>query len=666
MEFDSFLNDLASPDNRIRFDSESSWHEKVCRLLILSLNLQEIQIGIPGVVLSYASSREFPLPKRQLCMTLIKELIRNRWCELAIVTQQDILMKLLVLSMESNGSLRKLAHASIGLAISGAGFSSWSEIIVGITQRLSDRLCENRGYMLDLFLVIIEEAGGSALLPYLEIIFSSLLISSETECIKSFSAYTCLLVNLGRDEEYAVLDKLDLCSPSWTRCISVSIDSVVGMIKVQESLRQLVHVDLGDRINDWLVYVIEKSCTFLQNNRAVYESLVVFGEEGGIDEDEENGGISGLVVSLCDLTSLVVLAISDFASVEKICQILAPYTQITCANEHEWVSDLNSFIGSEEEDYTEAVCVRSAFEGLIADLLSVKTEMYTVLVQKCAANLIQEGLFAKTNENPEYWRLLECGLWMYMHTGQVGDCTSLCVDLIQMTPSCPPLLTARAFSVLSKGRVCQILPLCVKFMDTPIVKISASRAFAEKVGESNDEHLLRLGLSYLVKMAKDDSLAHFGIDCLIQTTRNCSKCIDLLGVEYHQFLLDVLVKRITDPLASSQIHELVQIVFLHTNNFATHNLVQLFSKHIKKWIHVDSEFELDVALDFLELITTHCQTPFPQFLVECILALEDGTIASIGENTCEKVNSIIQICETRMPGSFSFRPPRRESWMQDG
>ena len=595
---------------------------------------KEINQGVPGRILVYASISGNSLGKRQLCMTLIKELIRNRWSELLSQDRQEILLNLLTLAVDSNTSIRKLAHASIGMAARGTGFCNWSDLVVSITNVLSDpaSLADHKLAMLDLLQVVIEEAGGSAISAYIESILTVLLTVSFPR--QTLSVFTSLMANLARDEEFEIIDKLNVIQ--WSSVIFSLDDDFKNLRLVVTSLKKLIESGLGNKFQSWTLPVIEASITCLERNQSVYESLVVTSEEGGIDEDDENG-LSGLVIAICDLLSVLALdddtCIALSGRLTRIFIALAPYLQITVSNEQEWENDIGMYISSEDDDFVAAVSIRLASESLVADLMDnpiLGTELGAA-ISEAGWQLIKTGLEARENENCEFWRFIEAGLFIPMFKPS-GEIISLCLNLCHEGP---PLLRGRAFAVLGKtsGNF-QILKHATEAMISgPIfVQFAASRVFSLYVIE--DLEILKIGLSRFVQFSKSETLYYFGLECLLATTRKSKNSLQVLGNEYNTFLLETLVKHIADPLVSNIVIELVQVVFLHNS----YQLISVFAPQMHKWF-MGKDFQVDIALEFIELFAEN--DPHNPALVECIRILP--SLSSIGENTALIVDRILAL-----------------------
>ena len=680
---DSIFASLQSNDKHTREQAESHLHS------------HEIMSGFADRLLSVGCDQGSSLPNRQLSLTLIKELIRNRWHELQDPDRRQILSRLLSLVFDPKSSLRKLCHACIALAASRAGIQNWIELLDTISSGLAAPTTSQdaRISLLDLLASIIEEVGGSALSQVLPQLTQALVQAAQpalplSVVRKSFSVYTTLLVNIALDEDTTALASADF-SPWIPVLTSLAKSSdVADIISVLRNLKLLVSHNLETLTGAVLEPLVIESVRWLETSRQVFQSLVILGEEGGIDEDEDNGGLASLVVAVCEL--LTAVASNDISTqllggrLDRMFSAMAPFLQISVSNEQEWLLCPSDFIANEQDDFA-AITIRLSFEGLVADLLESPFLIPQVVAAMMASaiSIIEEGMHARRDENSEWWRLVEAGLFVFSFLGSeyasefrdrsievLRGCAQFCSG-----DSVHPLLKARSFSVLA--RLCTltaqvfgsdlvgILKCSVDSMadEQIVVAFCASGAFNAFLPMSTEspERLnpLILGetgaLASLARMARTgvEETVHFSLEGLIRLTAIRPDVLKAAGVadEYCRFLSESLVERVDDPIAPDQILTLVQNAQLGVSPAEFEALAQMIAGSVKKWLHIDAENRLDVALEFLEVIAQHSVVPYSGNVLECVLILNDGELAQIGPETSERIGNILRVCAIRGPGN---------------
>lgn len=542
---------------------------------------------------------------------------------------------------------------------------------------------------LDLLKELFSDCGSSGMVKHVDEILQSLLIIAQSPSFvpasavrrKAFSVFAQLVKALTQDEELETAGKV---SPGpWTLiCGDLCRQEVASIVSVLRDLTILLETPIVAQLQPIIISVLAESILWLERSRRTYDSLVVIAEEGGIDEDEEEGGLISLVVGIIALVNGV--AINDISEkilvgqMERIFFALGPYMQITVSNEFEWNSNPNDFIAN-EQDESAAVTIRLAFEGLLADSLDnpfVADETMSA-TSKVGLGLIKEGVVAKEDGNCQYWRLVEAGLFMVSFLDTSGSlkeivkgCASFCVD-----QTVHELLRARSFLVLSKKADAtaqffpnDIVPILSHSIDcmsrgSPVLVYAATRAFAgfltislATVHTSNTTVELIMkpsgALECLAQMARQntDETLHYALDTLTQLTSIYPSIPRLAGEPYYKFLLEILVERAADPFIPDEVLELVKIV--HDAGIGTQEfekLMSLFAAELLNWLRPDAECKLDTALEFLLFfVESTTVVPLQGHLLECILAVSAGGLETVGPETASKVADILRTCAVRL------------------
>jgi hypothetical protein len=545
---------------------------------------------------------------------------------------------------------------------------------------------------LDLLLEIIDESGGSALMKCIDEILVGVQLLAASACgsdslavrRKSFSVLTRLAVGLSQDEELEAAQSINV-SPWVALGTELSHSDIPSVISILRDIRSLLETPLLPVIAPLISTVLSESVGWLGRSRSTFESLVVIAEEGGIDEDETEGGLVTLVVSIIEL--LDGISENDISegilknNINSIFSALAPYLQISISNEFEWNSNPNDFIANEQDEFATSISIRLSFEGLLADCLDNPFVVSETIdcTGAIGINLIREGM--SKFENPQSWRLIEAGLFMVSfldlsESADVGQIVQFCANF-STDDSAHELLRARAFLVLSRmvdvavkhfpNDIVSIMSRSIECMSkAPVLAYSATKAFGAFLRPSRNDQTRSTVLDMvmrqsgalvcLAKMANNgsDETLHYALETLLELTRVYPEVVNLSGNDYFEFLKKLLVTRASDPFIPDEILELVKIVQLSVEPTVFDNLIEIFASELMQWLHADAECELDTSLEFLVYFVEHTnRITFDGKLLECILILAGGTLDNVGPETSERVSNILRVCADRTPGDSS-------------
>ncbi len=637
-----------------------------------------------------------------MVLTIVKELVKYRWTVIHVGDRGGMLNSLLHLCLDPHPSIRKLSHACIRSVYSMDGQSSWVSVFSSIREgfALGVRTRQDKPVLYSLALAkeLFSDCGSSCVVAHVDEVLQALLAVARSPFDNSpctvhrqaFSVFTQLIVWLSEDEELDAVQKVSVTP--WTEiCRYLCKQDVPCVVSVLRDLKRLVSTPLVRELQPLIQSVLSESILWLEKSRSTYDSLVVIAEEGGIDEDEEEGGLVSLVVGILELINAV--AVNDISEsilvgqMERIFSALGPYLQITVSNEFEWNSSPNDFIADEQNEFA-GVTIRFCFEGLLADCLDnpfVAAEAMAA-TSKVGLGLIKEGVRASESGNPQFWRLIEAGLFMVSFldvssAAIVGEseqylkeilkaCASFCVN-----ETLHELLRARAFLVLAKmadqtakffpNDIVSILTHSVTCMSHPavILAYASTRAFVGflKISKStpvSSKATLALmmqpkgALECLATMAKQgtDATLHYALDTLEQLTRTYPEVVKLAGEAYFQFLLKLLVDHSQDPFIPDEILELVTIVHGAVSPKEFDKLVAFFTAELINWLRPDAECKLDTALEFLLFFVKNvAKVPFQGKLLECVCAVAAGGFETVGTVSAGHIEDILRICAVRTP-----------------
>ena len=618
-----------------------------------------------------ACDRLETIARRQLCLTLIKDVIRRRWAELESEQSSGLLEALLPLCIDPNKSIRSLSHACISLGASRVGVAGWNTLLLSIREGLLSTTVnfEVKVAICALLVSLLDECGGSAFVPITEGILRTL---AETCRIFPSLARHCLNVwsniarNMALDEEPVELNSFWMGIQNQLMKSDDIRDNISGITVLRELISvQQVEEDLKPIVAE----VIAASITCLEKTERAFESLVVLSEEGGVDEDDE-GGLSRLVFSICEVVNAAIISdvLCQSFDLERFVLAMKPYLQIPLAVEEEWLESPTEFIAHEQDDLYSSISIRLDFEGIVADALTnpILAHRCSVSVLRSAMELVTDGMTAAEGGNSEAWRRVEAGLFTL---GLVSSEITVSIvddrfkDILKLAASLAasdtskPLLKARGLLCLSRlaeitsqifaddlSIVLSCISQCLSDC-SGIVVYAACRglnAFLPYL-KCGDETIARvaLRLTEIASAASEGEIVHFTLESLIGIAKHKPHiCVDSL---YRTFIPEMLQKHVADPIAPTQLLEIIQ------NANCPYSLYEELAAVIKPWVKIEAETELDVALDFLSEIVKHASAPFTGNVLETILILNESKVTTLGENTNAHVDSILRVCAIRQP-----------------
>lgn len=639
------------------------------------LDAHEVEQGFVLHLIEIASSESHAIPRRQICLTVIKDVIRRRWSELLDGDKRSLLERLVPLSLSRNTSIRLLTHACVASGASIVGIKNWPDLLQSIRESLlsPDVPVEVKRSILQLLDTIIEECGGSALVPVLGPVEDMLIGTCKATITlrrKSLSAWTSMLFNLAMDEE---IDSLSACRfQEWKGLLLslISSDEVGDSVVAFRSITRLLSLNnMSSTLRQLVVDLVPQSIALLSQHQSTFNSLVILSEEGGIDEDDDNAGLMSLVICICEMMNAVLNAENDYISEEDLGRFLTAvcyYVQIPVSVEDEWLSSASVFIAQEQEDLASSTSIRIVFEGIIADI-SMNPHMSSVGIKALLASaldMVDLGVSRDSEGDPEAWRVIEAGLLVLglvsseLNTAslppQIGDILKLTARL-SFSPETKPLLKARALLVLSKfADVLQekfsddlntVLQCAAAALDSEFAPVlysgcMAFNAILPKINGADLPELVGCVLEKLVLLARssqDSESLHFCIEALIGIVRH-RDCI--VPSHFGEFIAHMLEQHVDDPLVPSQLVELMEA----RDDLSIYEPV---AKVLRPWLRKEEEFKLDIALDFMVEIVRHAPVPFSGSVLECILTLNESDIVLVGPNTAEIVSEILQTCAIR-------------------
>ena len=648
MELISLLESLGSADKSIRGSAESR------------LRTLETSEGFGANILTVSGDDKLPLGIRQLALTVVKQLVRLRWEELSSTHREGILNALLRLALQINPPIRKLVHSCIAQAAGSKGVSNWPDLIVTICATISSPAAadETKLYVLDLIDEVITESGGSALSKYVAEINAALVKVSGNEHLycRAFSVFVTLMVHLELDEEYTRILSVDFSL--WMECLGSSGPSfcISSKTSILTDMKRLV----DHRMLDKILPLVE---------RWADHSILTLQEEHASEQ---------FVVCACELINA--LAIDDegsrILSIPRLGAIIHvmvfKYIEVPKEAEDEWLSDVNAFIATEQDDLAHAT-VRLVFEGLVADLLD-----HPLLSAPTVSTLIH-AVCTLFEANLKDWQKVESGLFAFSLLSSdliSAGHRAVALAIIKHAatacgPGFHPLLRARAFVVLSRvsiftaenfgDDVLAILKHAVACMadtkNTVVVYASAMafNAFLANCLERFPNDVMRIvgssggAFACFLKLAKSGSheSLHFSLEGLIKLTSSCPQIISAAGEPYFDFLVDLLVAHFEDPLVPTQVLELVQAVLDAVPVMQFDILANRIGRTLRPWIDVQEVYKLDVALEFLEFVVNHASVPFAKDLMDCMSVLGQGEIQQIGPETARHVGDILRVASIR-------------------
>ena len=669
MEFDSLLDALQSQDRSTRNQAESA------------LDAIEIQEGFAELALMRIRDPHYPLPRRQLVLTIIKEVVRTRWHELSEALIGSIMRGLLPVVADANSSVRALSHSCLALSASRMPESHWAQLFDMIEKAFaSNDDPDSVKALLDLLAEIIDECGGSRFVPVVDRVGAVLLnASGGTMARKCFSVFSRLLVVLAQDEEFEALKKAG--SDAWAPVLfKLSESTDIGdRVVVLKYICEMIKHDLEPLVRPSAASAVDQCLIALNQWSQPYQSLIILAEEGGADEDEN--GLSCFIISICEFFNAIVLldeplVICSQEQFARFIIAMATYNQLSLSIEEEFLHEPGEYVASEQDDLP-GVTVRTAFEGVIADVADSPYFNRTANVSLLAAakQLLEESASARAAGNSEWWRIAEAGL-LYLGLVEVDSSTEAhAVELVRSAASLsvqrdlPPLLQSRAFSTLAKqsqvvARHFQSdLIAIVRFAASEIRNSSVPVAFAAcgafsaflKAVEADVRQELSFGgngvVSSLMDLSSTSSspeVVSFCLEALLGVARTCSPGFgERVDSRFERFVGDMLKRHVDDPLTPTQLMELVEASNLTLTR--AESASELVAMTLRPWLLESAESRLDVALDCLAVIVRVSPVPFPVHLADCLNVLRGGSLSGIGPETNSCINGILQTCADRHP-----------------
>jgi hypothetical protein len=441
-------------------------------------------------------------------------------------------------------------------------------------------------------------------------------------------------------------------------------DNISGL----KAISQLISIDrLEVQLKPLVSRLMPAMISLMELNTKAFESLVVLSEEGGADEDHE-GGLSTLVLSICEVVNSIIVTDTVYQEIDliKFVSAMGPYLQIPMVVEEEWIAFPTEFIANEQDDIVSSSSIRMGFEGIVADVLTHPSLSHqgTAVFHRFALNLISQGVAADRGENSEGWRLVEAGLFVLglvscdLRVSMIDDSTKETLKLtasLASSNSSRPLLKARALLCLSR-----LVEITSKIFsdDLSVVLRCASEGLGDSCGavvyaaccafnaflphsKSNDELIIQVAfrLVDMATSASESEVLHFTIESLIGIVKN--RPHQSISERISDFVPDMVRRHVCDPIVPAQLLELIQ------NSNCSPAMLEQVAAVVRPWLRVDAEIELDVALDFMYEIVKNAPVPFTGMILEAIMVLNEGEIASIGEETNSQVSTILRICAIR-------------------
>ena len=646
---EAFLDSLLSVDATTRRSAEEY------------LDVHGVSPGFAVGLIKSAERHSESLPRRQVSLTTVKDLIRHRWYEIPDNDKKEALEALIPLSVSPVASIRSLSHACVALGVSRVGIANWPGLLDSVDESLRspELAVDIKRSIVSLLETIIEESGGSAFVSVLGRISTTLLNACSQDLKReSISAWSSLASHLVLDEEPQALHSL--FTASWQTELSALVgssnmkDCIVGLKALTRLLASPDNTFVGSLVRT----LIPQCIVLLKSNQSFYTSLVVLSEEGGADED--NDGLSSLVVAICELVNGLVVSDDPRISSDQLNELfsaLLPFVQIPLSVESEWLTNASDFISQEQDDLTTSTSIRLVFEGLIADLL-----LNPYLGERCLDGLISESIKSiseiNSMHNPEAWRMVEAGLFaigLFTPSEDILRETLQLAARLAALDDTKPLLRARALIVLSRFvehidqkfhlELFNVLMCAGRALDAPYPPVVyaasvALNAVLPKVRQDTRvTSEVALIVARLVRIRHEDQeVLHFVLESLIGIARSCPTC---LGEEvFGGFMCNVLARHCSDPLVPTLLVELMQ-------EWQAPGLYEPVATVIKPWVNVREEYRLDIALDFMVEIAKRAPTPFSGTVLEIVMILNTGEISKVGPETAEIVDSILRTCAIR-------------------
>ena len=663
ISMEAFLDSLRSSDKSSRRTAEEY------------LETHEVAPGFALQLIEIASSESQSIPRRQICLTVTKDLIRRRWSELIDTDKRSLLERLVPLSLSRNPSIRLLSHACVASGASIVGVKNWPDLLQSIRESLlsTEVSVEVKHSILQLLETIIEECGGAAFVAVAGTVEEMLIgacKASVTLRRKSLSAWTSMLFNLAMDEELAALNACRFQEWKELLVTLISSEEVGDSVAALRSITRMLSLNnMSSILRPLIVDLVPQSIALLSRHQSTFNSLVILSEEGGIDEDDDNAGLMSLVICICEMMNAVVNAEDDLISevdLDRFLTAICFYVQIPVSIEEEWLSSASDFIAQEQEDLASSTSIRIVFEGLIADIFMnphISNTGVKALLSS-AFSMVDSGVSRESEGDPEAWRVIEAGLFVLglasseLNTAslpsQIGDILKLAARL-SLAPETKPLLKARALLVLSKfadvlqekfaGDLNTVLQCAAVALDSEFAPVlyagcMAFNAMLPKINGSDLSELVRSVLEKLVLVArtsKDSESLHFCLEALIGIARYRP---DIVPNQFGEFIAHMLEQHADDPLVPTQLVELMEAR-------EDQSMYEPIAKVVKPWIRKEEEFKLDIALDFMVEIVRHAPVPYSGSVLDCILVLNESDVAQVGPNTAELVSEILQTCAIR-------------------
>ena len=656
MDFEALLDALQSPDRVIRSSAEET------------LNSAETTDSFAREALLRIRDPEYPLGKRQLVLTIIKQLVRSRWHELHATVTSDIVCGLLPFVSDSSASVQSLCHASLALASSRMDAGQFASMFDLIESALASarNSPDSVSALLDLLGEMIDECGGLRFDPMMGRLNGVLLRACEGSLTrKSFGVFSRLLVALAQDEEHAVIESIG--TDAWTPVfVQLSQSSELrDRIVVLDFFRDMMKNDLVSLVRPSVSGLIEQSiyCLDQWKDRATSE------------EEEED--IQNLVMSICDFFNALVL-VPGVCSADQIRRFIAcmgQYVPLSRSQEEEYLDDPNEFIASEQED-SPNVTVRVAFEGIIADMLydpSLSQIAVDALIS-ASRGMLEEGAVTRSRNEPEWWRMAECGFFLLSLVQGQQFPQEAVVDLVQMAasmclnPNVSVFLQARAFLTLSKmwevvlknfkSDLVTILRRAVDGIKSDSVLVafaacSAFNVFVANVPLTDEVEELLFGenggtvsLMKLAATSESREVVSFSLEALVGVARACTGLGARVDTRFPRFVAGMLEKHVSDPIAPIQVLELIAESNLEAP--LADEVVIHVATVIRPWLVADAENRLDVALETLQTLVRITPIPCNINLNKCIHVLKDGSLSEIGPETNNVIQQIIHDWEARL------------------
>jgi len=666
---------------------------------------QQVQGFTAGIAELATSPQVLPMsPHRQMAAVILKRQIKDQWSSVSQQEQAMTKQCLLRSLADPDSAVRRILHASVAQV--AAANEAWPELQQAIGQALlsTDTPPEPLENVVQCITTILEEAGeeGACACAPLSVHFLRLTTAPSSSMAlrqKCIVAEAQLVVSLLENDAPKETTSAVLCQlPDWFSALAtICKESPVDLIHAQLVFAAVKFVSvlsrfsaLEEKLSESLEVVLTPSFFFVQRLSPQYEQMIIetTDVESEPQEEDADGGPQSLVMQIMELLQTMMLRPKlrklIKSRVGTLLRLLIPFMRITNYQAHDWQNNPNEFLANEDQDHLRCT-VRICGESMVGELIERLRKESLGEVASCALELLQQG----QQGGAISWKLTELGLLLFgllaadtsakkLQGKELGRaCTAalgvmgslLCGGSVVDSSGAPFLLRARCFWLAWR-----LAPVLLELSPTEIptlveaaasalapsqpqcIRVTACRAFgrfSSFAGKSDAQfgsllqrtHVLQ-SLGELLQTSSEESL-HLILETLALVARACPEAIISVEADFVQLVLDVWQRSRSDPLAHTEVMDLVSCVSASHPHLQTAMESRLLPP-VKDVLSgsASDEHAVSLTVDLFGVLIKRASAPLSPAVWNCVGPLLQVMIKSsdtgLLQNACDPLCVILQ------------------------